>query len=98
MTKRGHLNGKLQRGTHTTINQASERLVQAARKLADKITGIRPGYIDGRAHSKKMRWKFKQVDAGLQIVALDKGSAQEITIFTGEPDLVERILRRELSC
>lgn len=91
MSRKGHINGGKQRGSHTTIIPAAENLVKTAERLPE-VTGISPGFITTGIHSRQTRVKYKKIQAGLEVTAIGTTSKQVIYIYTNAPDRVIQLL------
>lgn len=82
-------------GSHTTIIDVAEVVVDAAAKQ-NEVTKIVLGVIEV-ASSKMIRLKIQPVQAGLKVVVYGRISLQTIFVYTTDPEKTKRAIEAAFS-
>lgn len=86
----GHRAGGKFAGSHTTLIEETEKLVDKAVKM-DEVTKVVLGPIKNMK-GLKLSLKFFEIGAGWKIVVCGKSARQEIFLYTGEREKVQKSL------
>lgn len=86
--------GKKSGGSHTTLIDAAEPLVERAEKMP-QVTKIALGYIKPTpGKTGKRRVKFTPIQGGIKATIRGNTSIQEIWIYTNSPEQVQQELEK----
>lgn len=80
-------------GSHTTIIDAAEVVVDAAVKQSE-VTKVVLGIIEGNVKSKQVRLRFKSVTAGWEIKVYGRISVQTLYVYTSDPEATKSTIER----
>lgn len=91
MPKKGLFKGSKIAKSHSSVVSEAVPMIEAAKGLP-QVSKVVPSEIV-RVRGGEVRIKFMPVQAGLRMVVRGVQSQQEVFVYTGEPAVVERLLR-----